>query len=41
VTLNCDYGHGFSVRQVVEMVKRVSGADFKVDIAPRRPGIMF
>jgi UDP-glucose 4-epimerase len=38
VTLNCGYGHGFSVREVIEMVKRVSGVDFKVDIAPRRPG---
>jgi UDP-glucose 4-epimerase len=38
VTLNCGYGHGFSVREVVEMVKRVSGVDFKVEIAPRRPG---
>jgi UDP-glucose 4-epimerase len=38
VTLNCGYGHGFSVREVVEVVKRVSGVDFKVEIAPRRPG---
>jgi UDP-glucose 4-epimerase len=38
VTLNCGYGHGFSVREVVEMVKRVSGVDFKVEIGPRRPG---
>jgi len=38
VTLNCGYGHGFSVRQVVEMVKRVCGVDFKVEIVPRRPG---
>jgi UDP-glucose 4-epimerase len=38
VTLNCGYGHGFSVREVVEMVKRVSGVDLKVEIAPRRPG---
>src|SRR5215467_11928212 len=38
VTLNCGYGHGSSVREVVEVVKRVSGADFKVEIAPRRPG---
>jgi UDP-glucose 4-epimerase len=37
-TLNCGYGHGFSVREVVEMVKRVSGVDFKVEIASRRPG---
>jgi UDP-glucose 4-epimerase len=38
VTLNCGYGHGFSVREVTEMVKRVSGIDFKVEVAPRRPG---
>lgn len=29
VMLNCGYGHGFSVREVVEMVKRVSGVEFK------------
>jgi len=38
VTLNCGYGHGFSVCEVVEMVKRVSGIDFKVEVAARRPG---
>jgi len=38
LTLNCGYGHGFSVREVIEMVKRVSGVDFKVEVAPRRPG---
>jgi UDP-glucose 4-epimerase len=38
LTLNCGYGHGFSVREVIEMVKHVSGVDFKVEIAPRRPG---
>jgi UDP-glucose 4-epimerase len=38
LTLNCGYGHGFSVREVVEMVKRVSGVDFKVESAPRRRG---
>jgi UDP-glucose 4-epimerase len=38
VTLNCGYGHGFSVREVVEMAKRVSGVDFKVELAPRRAG---
>jgi UDP-glucose 4-epimerase len=37
-TLNCGYGHGFSVRDVVAAVKRVSGVDFKVESAPRRPG---
>jgi UDP-glucose 4-epimerase len=38
LTLNCGYGHGFSVLEVIDAVKRVSGVDFKVDIAPRRPG---
>ena len=38
LTLNCGYGHGFSVLDVIDAVKRVSGVDFKVDIAPRRPG---
>ncbi len=37
-TLNCGYGHGFSVFEVVDMVKRVSGVDFTVDIGPRRAG---
>jgi UDP-glucose 4-epimerase len=37
-TLNCGYGRGFSVLEVIEAVKRASGVDFKVDIAPRRPG---
>jgi len=37
-TLNCGYGHGFSVREVVETVKRASGVDFNVENAPRRPG---
>jgi len=36
--VNCGYGHGFSVCEVIEMVKRVSGVDFKVEVAPRRPG---
>jgi UDP-glucose 4-epimerase len=38
LTLNCGYGHGFSVLEVIETVKRVSGVDFRVDTAPRRPG---
>jgi len=38
LTLNCGYGRGFSVLEVIEAVKRVSGVDFKVEIAPRRPG---
>jgi UDP-glucose 4-epimerase len=38
LTLNCGYGHGFSVLEVIDTVKRISGTDFKVDIAPRRAG---
>ena len=37
-TLNCGYGHGYSVREVVDTVKRVSGADFAVAMRPRRAG---
>jgi UDP-glucose 4-epimerase len=35
---NCGYGHGFSVLEVIEMVKRVSGVNFKVEMASRRAG---
>jgi len=38
VTLNCGYGHGFSVLEVIDTVKRVSGVDFRVDRAGARPG---
>ena len=38
LTLNCGYGHGFSVLEVIDTVKRVSGVDFKVEAAPRREG---
>jgi UDP-glucose 4-epimerase len=37
-TLNCGYGHGFSVLEVIESVKRVSGVDFKVEFTSRREG---
>jgi UDP-glucose 4-epimerase len=37
-TLNCGYGHGYSVREVVEAVKRVSGTDFVVTTRARRLG---
>jgi UDP-glucose 4-epimerase len=37
-TFNCGYGHGFSVLEVIDAVERVSGVDFRVDYAPRRPG---
>jgi UDP-glucose 4-epimerase len=38
LTLNCGYGRGFSVLEVIETVKRVSDVDFKVDFAGRRAG---
>jgi UDP-glucose 4-epimerase len=37
-TLNCGYGHGFSVLEVIETVKRVADVDFKVKNGPRREG---
>jgi UDP-glucose 4-epimerase len=37
-TMNCGYGRGYSVRQVIDMVKKVSGVDFAVREAPRRAG---
>jgi UDP-glucose 4-epimerase len=37
-TLNCGYGRGFSVLEVIDTVKRVSGSDFKVEMAPPREG---
>src|SRR5580704_7372739 len=38
VTLNCGYSHGFSVLDVIDTVKRVSGVDFRVELGDRRPG---
>ncbi|MCX5520344.1 UDP-glucose 4-epimerase GalE [Kaistia defluvii] len=38
LTMNCGYGRGFSVLEVIEAVKRVSGVDFEVRLAPRRAG---
>ncbi len=35
---NCGYGHGHSVREVIDTVKRVTGRDFPVVEAPRREG---
>ena len=35
---NVGYGTGFSVKEVVNEAKKVSGVDFKVEIAPRRAG---
>ena len=35
---NCGYGHGFSVREVVAMARRVTGIDFPVAEVGRRDG---
>ena len=35
---NCGYGHGSSVLELIDSVKRVHGAEFDVRMAPRRPG---
>ena len=37
-TFNCGYGHGASVLEVIEAVRRASRRDFPVEIAGRRPG---
>jgi UDP-glucose 4-epimerase len=36
--LNCGYGHGLSVRAVIDAVRRISRVDFPVTEGPRRPG---
>lgn len=38
VTLNCGYGHGYSVRQVLQAVERANGAPIKSIEQPRRAG---
>jgi UDP-glucose 4-epimerase len=38
LTLNCGYGTGYSVFEVIEVVKRVSGINFDVRLSPRRAG---
>lgn len=38
VIMNCGYGHGASVKEVVDVVKKVSGVDFEVRLGPRRGG---
>ena len=37
-TVNCGYGRGYSVREVIDTVKQVSGVDFRVELSPPRPG---
>lgn len=36
--MNCGYGHGFSVLEVINVAKKVTGVDFPVELADRRPG---
>ena len=36
--LNCGYGQGYSVRQVLDKLKEISGVDFSVVEIARRPG---
>jgi UDP-glucose 4-epimerase len=38
--INCGYGRGFSVRQVIAAVERAAGKSLTVELAPRRPGDM-
>jgi len=37
-TANCGYGHGFSVLEVIDAVKRVSNSSFEVRLEARRAG---
>ena len=38
LTCNCGYARGYSVLEVIETVKRISGVDFDVKLSGRRPG---
>jgi UDP-glucose 4-epimerase len=38
LVLNCGYGHGFSVREVVDTVAKIAGHPIPCREAPRRPG---
>ncbi len=35
---NCGYGKGYSVKEVIDTAKKVTGVNFTVEEAPRRPG---
>jgi UDP-glucose 4-epimerase len=37
-TLNCGYGRGYSVREVVDTVRKISGVEFVAEEGPRRAG---
>jgi UDP-glucose 4-epimerase len=38
VTLNCGYGHGFSVREVLQTVEKITGTRLTIKEEPRRAG---
>jgi UDP-glucose 4-epimerase len=38
ITLNCGYGRGASVIEVIEAVRRAAGHEFPVEVGPRREG---
>jgi UDP-glucose 4-epimerase len=38
IVLNCGYGHGFSVRNVIDMVREISGKPVPAVVGPRRAG---
>ena len=38
VTLNCGYGHGYSVREVLEAVEKANGSSLNIIEEPRRAG---
>jgi UDP-glucose 4-epimerase len=38
ITVNCGYGHGYSVREVISMVNRLNGQPLKTIEEPRRAG---
>jgi UDP-glucose 4-epimerase len=35
---NCGYGHGFSVKEVINAVKKTCNTDFNIEVASRRSG---
>jgi len=37
-TMNCGYGQGYSVKEVVETVRNVTGVDFEAEVTGRRAG---
>ena len=38
LTANCDYGHGYSVREILSSVERIAGVKLNVREEPRRAG---